>query len=744
MGPVDVEQAEAALVERYPRLVRIAYLVLPPSLGRNRRVLTAHALVQRSLPRRRVPGPGPAVPEPRLAEDAVDPGYAYVRGEVLRQALIAGLPLRRLALPRRAQLPPLLPHVWGLRLFPRVGGADELALDQRLSRLSGPGRAAYVLRGLERQGDAEVLRVLAAAGVADPPSALAEADALDGPEGESEGDPAGSLTPEAGHSGPDAPHPPAGSGERPAGGYAPGARTGDGDGDARTARVGEQPGPHSAGGSGSRPGRDGGHGRNGSNGGNEESARGGGSGRNGGSVRAPFDPGGRRSGVALLESDEFDPCALQARPTDLLRRRQHARASFVALAALLVCGALLGLPGDGWGRNGAAAPSYARNPAAEAALDPAALKRVGPAVWPGSTRRDFSVWPARGGLVGDAALLRRALAVWARPGASVRSSATPGTPVGPPMGPPQLLFAGVVDGARVVLLHDGLRVVRYAEPVGGAAGAALDFARTDGADAVGSAALVLSRAAGNVRYLTAPWVKETAVRDLLAPAGEPRPLPRDASGVTEPMTGPALARSCTRWNTLQVQDGSGRRLLTDLDELAPARLLWGPPADAPADATSPEARAAWARTACQLTAVRAHGVRSVNAWRFARQPLPEGAGSGTWLCTRAETWRGTGSRVLAQFLVPSPTVPAALAARSEGSPACGVRDPRVLAGVLWQAPGGGWYVLAAGSPDFAALEVSGGVKGRSDGPVLAVRAAAGARADLDGTLRDGTQVGALR
>ncbi|MFE7553934.1 hypothetical protein ACFU6J_38775, partial [Streptomyces gardneri] len=158
VGPVDVEQAEAALVERYPRLVRIAYLVLPPTLGRNRRVLTAHALVQRSLPRRRVPGP--AVPGPRRPEDAVDPGYAYVRGEVLRQALVAGLPLRRRALPRRAQFPPLLPQVWGLRVFPRVGGADELALDQRLSALSGPGRAAYVLRGLERQGDPEVLRVL--------------------------------------------------------------------------------------------------------------------------------------------------------------------------------------------------------------------------------------------------------------------------------------------------------------------------------------------------------------------------------------------------------------------------------------------------------------------------------------------------------------------------------------------------------------------------------------------------------
>ncbi|WP_435057553.1 hypothetical protein [Streptomyces sp. bgisy060] len=688
VGPVDVEQAEAALVESYPRFVRIAYLVLPPALGRNRRVLTAHALVQRSLPRRRVPGP--AVPGPRQAEDAVDPGYAYVRVEVLRQALVAGLPLRRLALPQRAQFPPLLPHVWGLRLFPRVGGADELALDQKLSRLSGPGRAAYVLRGLERQGDPEVLRVLAAAGVEDPAAALAEADGLEEP----------------GAAGTDAT---AGADGRPV----PGA-------------------------SGERAGR---------NGGTEGPE---GVAAPSGGLGGPTDgaPGGpvfprRPSGATLLESDEFDPCALQARPTDLMRRRQHTRAAFVAVTALVVCGTLLGLPGDGWGRNGAAAPSYARNPAAEAALDPAAVKRVGPSVWPGATRRDFSAWPARGGLAGDGELLRRALAVWARPGASVHASATPGTPVGPPMGPPQLLFADRVDGMRVVLFHDGLRAVRYAEPVEGTAGAALDFARTDGADAVGSAALVVSRAAGNVRYLTAPWVRETAVRDLLSPAKDPRPLHRDATGVTDPVPGSASSGACTRWNALRVRDGSGVRLLTDLGELAPARLLWGPPAS-PADATGREAREAWARTACQLAAVRARGVRSVNAWRFAEQPLPEGAGNGTWLCTRAETWRGTGSRVLAQFLVPSPEVPAALAASSEGSSACGVRNPRMLAGVLWRAPGGDWFVLAAGSRDFTSLRVSGGVEARGRGPLLVVPAEAGARADLEGTLRDGTHWTALR
>ncbi|MFB6836003.1 hypothetical protein [Streptomyces sp. NPDC056361] len=761
VGPVDVEQAEAALVERYPRLVRIAYLVLPPSLGRNRRVLTAHALVQRSLPRRRVPGPA-SVPGPRRAEDAVDPGYAYVRGEVLRQALVAGLPLRRLALPRRAQFPPLLPHVWGLRLFPRVGGADELALDQHLSRLSGPGRAAYVLRGLERQGDPEVLRVLASVGVDDPKAALAEADALDALEALDAPDSAADVP--AGPPGPTGTVTPGGSGER----VGEQAGPGRGRGRDRTGGPGGHQGHAGPGGRGEgnplRAGLDGGadpdaggagpHGAGDTapfGAGDTASFGAGGAGSRGsrgvagGAAAGPFGGGrgGRVSGAALLESDEFDPCALQARPTDLMRRRQHGRAALVAVAALAVCGMLLGLPGDGWGRNGAAAPSYARNPAAEAALDPGAVKRVDPAAWPGSTRQDFSVWPARGGLLGDGALVRRALAVWARPGLSVRSSATPGTPVGPPMGPPQLLFAGVVDGARVVLFHDGLRVVRYAEPMREGAGAALDFARTDGADTVGSAALVLSRASGNVRYLTAPWVREAAVRDLLAPAKEPWPLARDTYGVTEPVPSPAEAKGCVRWNTLQVRDGSGVRLLSDLGELAPARLLWGPPA-APVDATGREAREAWARTACQLTAVRAHGVRSVNAWRFARQQLPEGAGRGTWLCTRAETWRGTGARALAQFLVPSAKVPAALAARSEGSPACGVRDPRVLAGVLWQAPRGGWYVLAAGSPEFTALELSGGVKGRSAGPVLAVRAKAGARADLDGTLGDGTRRAALR
>ncbi|MFI5665551.1 hypothetical protein [Streptomyces sp. NPDC051704] len=633
--PPDVELAEAAIVEHYPRLVRLAYLVLPPSLGRNRRVLTAHSLAQRALPRgRRGAGAEAAaaaavqggVPGQRGTPGA-DSGYAYVRLRVLRAALEAGIPLTFRALPRRAQLPPLLPQVWGLRLFPRSGGAEELALDQWLATLDGPGRAACVLRALERLPEPEVLRVLAEAGVANPAVAVAES-----------GDPAND---------------------------------------------------------------------------------------------------------SLFASPEFDPCALQARPTDLLRRRRFARAGLAAAAALAVCGALLALPGGGWGADGAAAPPYALNAAAEQALDPGRLVRVAPTAWRTSSRTGFSTWPARGDRTDDAELLRRALAVWARPGSTVVASATPGTPPGPPMGPPQLLFAGTVDQAVVVLLYDGLRVVRYAEPRTGTSVAALDFARTDAASAESATALVLSRVDGNVRYLTAPWVTGVGLRDLLKPGDAPVALKPGRDGVTPPVASPAPAGNCTGWNALALTGGGATRLVTDLGELTPARLTSGAPG-AERDVAEGAELGDWSRIACLLPSVRSHGVRSVNAWTYAKQPLPEGDGTATWLCTRAETWAGTEDRVQAQFLAPGAPL-AAQAAKAEGSPACGAREPRVLAGVLWKSKAGQWYVLAAGSAQFASLSVSGGgVSGSANGNRLAVKAPAGAQVELAGKLTDGTKAGVLR
>jgi hypothetical protein len=623
---VDVEQAEAALVEHYPRLVRLAYLVLPPGLGRSRRVLTAHALAQRALPRGRASAP--VVPAQSTGRDG-DPGYAYVRLQVVRTALQAGLPLRRRAWPTRAQLPPLLPQVWGLRFFPRSGGADELALDQRLAALTGPARAACVLRGLEKLPDGDVREILTEAGVDDVEAALREAGTV------------------------------------------------------------------------------------------------------------PVDR------YALLDSPEFDPCSLQARPTDLMRRRRHARAALVAAAALTVCGTLIALPDDGWGPDGAAAPVSARNPAAEAALDPGRLVRVSPVAWRTSARTDFSVWPARGALTSDRALLRRALAVWARPGRTVRVSATPGTPAGGPSGPPQLLYAGEVAAARLVIFYDGLRIVRYAEPKDGTAGAALDLARVDGATGAEASAVVLDRTDGNVRWLTAPWVTGAGERDLTKPGAGMLELTL-TDGITAPLAGPATRTgTCTSWLVLQLTDASGPHLLTDLGELVPARLTAGRPAS-PGEATDPEALRTWAPYACSLADGLGQGVRTVNVWSYARQPLPDPTvtGSAEWVCTRAETWRGDGSRVLAQFRTPG-ALSGTPVAKAGDVPACGPRDPHVLAGVLWKSEGGDWYLLAAGDRRTVSVRSTGGVTGSAPGNLLALPARQGARAGLRGTLQDGRSLSGL-
>ena len=445
----------------------------------------------------------------------------------------------------------------------------------------------------------------------------------------------------------------------------------------------------------------------------------------------------------LLNSPEFDPCSLHARPTDLMRRRQHGKAALAAAAAVAVCGALLAMPGGGWGPDGAAAPAYAQNPASQAALNPGKLIRIAPTAWESSAREDFSVWPARGDLTEDTALLRRALAVWARPGESVQVSATPGTPSGGPAGPPQLLYAGTVDNARVVILYDGLRIARYAEPKDGTKGAALDFARVDGATGSEANAVVLDRADGNVRYLTAPWVKKAAERDLQKPNAGALPM-TITDGITSPLASPAQATgACTSWNVLQLTDDTGTtRLMSDLGELVPAHLTAGHPGSVH-EVSGSAAQHAWAPFACSLGAMRSLGVRTVNAWQFAQQPLPDASGAADWVCTRAETWQGGGERVLAQFRTPG-GIYGAVAAKAEGVPACGARDPHVLAGVLWKSAAGHWYLLAAGSKGTEAVSAKGGVNGSARGGLLAVKTKRGVQAELKGTLDDGSTITGLR
>ncbi|MFG3257519.1 hypothetical protein [Streptomyces sp. NPDC048172] len=173
------DQAESALVGHYARWVRLAYLVLPADLGKHRRVLIAHGLVQRALPRVRSPKPAARVPAQR-SPAAAAAGTAVLRERVVRAVLAheepRGWPERLLS---PGAFRPLLPRVWGLRLFPHPGGPDEAALDRALTGVPAPARAAFVLRRLEGMDDKETLALLAAAGATDPATALSASYALE-------------------------------------------------------------------------------------------------------------------------------------------------------------------------------------------------------------------------------------------------------------------------------------------------------------------------------------------------------------------------------------------------------------------------------------------------------------------------------------------------------------------------------------------------------------------------------------
>lgn len=628
----DVERAEAAIVEHYPRLVRLAYLVLPPSMGRHRRVLTAHGLVQRALPRAGRRRPAGGLPAQR--GPAPESGYDLVRLRTLRLALAyEGRPGPGL---------PALPVVWGLRLFPRAGGADELALDQALSAVPASVRAAIGLWHLEGLDEDAARAVLERAGAEDPEAAQRAAGQLD-------------------------------------------QETGAG-------------------------------------------------------------------AAALLNSGEFDPCTVQTRPTDLLRRRQRVRAS-LALAAVLVIGTgAVAVPGGDGDRSDRA------RTAAQQALDPARLVSSPPEQWADTSRVDFTAWPARGRETGDKKLLARALGVWAAPPDDARITATAGTSTRPPGHPPQLLYAGLIDNVLVVVFHDGERLVRYAEPED--ATPTLHFARVDGADLMTGAALVIGRGNGWMRYLLAPWISEVTTRDLLVPGAPPHGLHVAPDGVTDRIaTPPAAGAGCGRWPVAQFRPSTRLGaaappfLLADLDDLVPVHLTYLPPPSAggrtpaggPREATDPPALRSWAHTACRLGSLRGAGVRSVNNWAFAEQPLPEGGGKATWICTRAETWRGPGT-VAVEFLPPAvrPADPGRIAGRAAGTAACGRFGPHVVADVHWQAKSGKWYLLAAGSREVAGLDARGGVRATGRTGTLAAPAGRDTRAEVVGRLRDGRSVRALR
>ncbi|WP_405853866.1 hypothetical protein OG407_00355 [Streptomyces sp. NBC_01515] len=617
-----VREAESVLVEQYGDLVRLAHLVLPASLGRHRRVLVAHSLVQRTLRRAGAARTAPAVPLPRQESHSGETVERRLLVEVLRAALTYGR--RPRMWPARfvhpGALRPRLPMVWGLRLFPRSGGADELALTQRLSAAPAAARAAFLLRTVHGLPPDTVHALLESADAPDVAAALRTADLL------------------------------------------------------------------------------------------EEDAR--------------------RPPAALLASQEFDACALQAGPTDLLRRTRRTRLVLGTAAIGLVTVVILAVAGDGTAHRAAT-----QAPAAHGMQGSADLVRTAAGVWDNTSRVDFTAWPARGLRVHDQNLLDRALSAWTHPQARTHLHLAPATTTTPPANAPQLLYAGDVNDRAVVLLYDGQRLARYSETRSAARDTQLSVARADDADVTTAAALTLTPPGGTARYLLAPWIAETQTRDLLHPDVPARALHVSKDGVTGPVATAPATGNCDSRPVLQLR--SSQRiaehhafLLAPLGDLSPVHLTYTPlpghgtpPARQPREATGPQALLAWAHQACSLEPLRDTGVRAVNTWDFAEQDLPDGGGHAVWTCTRADTWRGPGD-VTVSFRTSAyaPGEPARTITRARATAACSRFGQHVVAAAGWRSPNGHWYALAAGSRAVTRLTVSGDVTATEQARTLAVPA----------------------
>ncbi|MGW4808727.1 hypothetical protein [Kitasatospora sp. NPDC004272] len=406
-------------------------------------------------------------------------------------------------------------------------------------------------------------------------------------------------------------------------------------------------------------------------------------------VEAPADSA--RAGAELLRAARtpdwsdlppgYDACTVHLQPGDLLRRRRLA-----VLAAAVAVALTAAVP--------ALAPSGSDRPAASTPLPRQVVaERRADDLWRGTAKLGLAVWPARGELRDDSALVGRATAAWQQ--------------AGPPTAVPQLLYAGRLDGTLVVLLTDGRSLARYTEEP---AGPALALAPAGDSDVTAGAAVVLRRDDRGARYLLAPWIASAATRRLDRPDEAERPL-AFPGGVTDPVPGtaaPGCPGPALQLRSDPVVAEQHAFLLADLGGLAPAHLTYTPPPDAsaqarpPREAVGPQALRRWAAGACAVPEAGPE-VRQLNLWEFADQKLPQNGGELGWACLRADHWDGSGSAAAA--VLPPNGGRAERLAHADGR-ACSRYEQDTVAQYRWRAPNGTPYLLVAASRRVSRLIVT--------------------------------------
>lgn len=382
----------------------------------------------------------------------------------------------------------------------------------------------------------------------------------------------------------------------------------------------------------------------------------------------------------LLSEPPADPTLVQLRAPDPLMirlwrgTRRAATAVATVLVAALAGGLVFGVPG--------ASPES----------EQLQVRRVAANAWSKATELTLSTWPTRGARAGDDALLRTALTAWYE--GRVESAQVSG---GPPTEPPQVLYAGDVDGVTVAVLADATRIATYTENGTERALRVEPAPRPDG-----YAASAIRLAPG--RYLLAPWVTGADVGDLGSEEWHELAV---TDGVTDAAP-PPLESGCwqgplLRLRSVEVSRG-GPFTLADLGAAALAHLMYVPTRPAN-DMTRPAELDAgaglWRRLGCTVGSLRGTAAESVTAWQVWTGRVRDS--SAQVACVRAAL-PGDGNRIWAVTQVGGE--PAEVAAEATGTRLCSHFARHVVVGWWWQAPAGDWYHVAVGSRDVKSIEVT--------------------------------------
>ncbi|MGA4988161.1 hypothetical protein [Nonomuraea bangladeshensis] len=429
------------------------------------------------------------------------------------------------------------------------------------------------------------------------------------------------------------------------------------------------------------------------------------------------DPGGALAEVAALEGRFGDGAAAMFRPSSdptlarcygrlpggRPRARLVAGAVTAALAAAVTVAVTVAVV---FGTPEVVAVGAAGEPPGPAVVSAA------PGAWRRGTELDLSTWEPRGALTGDAALVGRALRAWGR-----RTG--------------QLLYAGRVDGAAVVLARDGEQVARYTEAGGPGR---LEVFPAPRARPGGAPPLTLRVTAAGSRYLVPPWVRELSAAPLAGRSPAWRPVGIEG-GVTAPVTVPAAGGRCLRGPVLrlrapEIAPGLPYTML-DLGGISPAEARYRPPEGGPLDGFG-----VWKGLGCAAE-WPAGGAEVAAAWEFWRGALPEGA-RGRWICLRLADARG-GSVVRGVLFSTSRGRTSALRTGGRsGTWDCSRLRRDVVAGAWWRAPSGRHYYVAAGSRGVARITLDGRT---TPGPYAVTRTRVAA---LSAASEPGEEVAVLR